>query len=97
MGGSTHSDDVYRSRISTAKAAGADVFAHHDAVKTGKVAAAVHNALDPKKLNKAGKLIRESFDSEAHPDSVPVVVMFDDTGSMATIPRVFVEKLGKLM
>jgi hypothetical protein len=96
MGGSNHSDDIYASRLASAKASGADVFAHDAAIRSG-AASGINEKLDPKKLNKAGKLVRESVDSDVHPDSVPVAVMFDNTGSMATVPRVFVEKLGKLM
>lgn len=96
MGGDNHNDDVYRSRLDDARARGADFFAHDADVKAGK-ASGIHEKLDPKKLNKAGKLIRESVDSDVHPESVPVAVLFDNTGSMDKVPRIFVEKLGKLM
>lgn len=96
MGGSNHSDDLYSSRLADAKASGADVFSHDADIRSGKVTG-VNDKLDPKKLNTAGKLIRESFDSAIHPASVPIAIMFDNTGSMSRVPRVFVEKLGKLM
>jgi hypothetical protein len=41
--------------------------------------------------------VRESFDSDVHPDSTAVAVIFDETGSMREQPKVFVQKLGKLM
>jgi hypothetical protein len=97
MGGSSYSDAVYSARLTTAKSTGADVFAHTAAVRAGTAASSLHETLDPSRKNKAGKVIRESFDSDVHPNSIPVAIMFDVTGSMANTPRVFVEKLGKLM
>ncbi len=41
---------------------------------------------------------RESRDSDVHPESVAVMVMLDETGSMGRIPEILVrEKLGALM
>lgn len=49
--------------------------------------------LDPKNID-----FRESRDSEEHPNSTPIVVMFDVTGSMGDIPHKFAEELlGDLM
>lgn len=97
MGGSSYSDHVYADRIRTAKTTGKDLFAHDADIKSGKASNTVHEKLDPKRLNSFKKLIRESFDSDAQPDSVPVAVIFDVTGSMNTVPRTFVSKLDKLM
>lgn len=97
MGGTYYSDDVYSSRVSSAKSSSAGFFTHSAAIHSGAAAAVVHEKLDPSKKNKAGKLIRESFDSKEHPNSLPIAVLFDVTGSMSSIPRVFVEKLGALM
>lgn len=97
MGGTSHSDDVYASRLADAAARGSDGFDYSAKISSGAVAAKVHDLLDPKRKNKAGKIVRESFDSDAHPDSVAVAVLFDVTGSMSTVPKVFVQKLGKLM
>jgi hypothetical protein len=97
MGTSRYDDHIYASRISTAKATGADLFTHDADIRTGKVAAGVSNLLDPMKTNKAGKNIRESLDSAIAPNSRAVAVFFDETGSMSTVPRVFVLKLQKLM
>lgn len=55
------------------------------------------NQVDPA-LNPHGLRFRESRDSVAHPRSNAIVVAFDVTGSMGTIPEHFArEKLGGLM
>ncbi len=97
MGGSSYSDHVYTARVTTAKAAGADLFAHDADIRTGKTAMKVHEKLDPARKNAVGKIIRESFDSDVHPDSRAVAVLFDVTGSMSTVPRLLVSRLDKLM
>jgi hypothetical protein len=97
MGGSTHSDDVYTSRLADAASRGSDGFDYSAKISSGAVAAKVHDLLDPKRPNKAGKIVRESFDSDVHPESTAVAVLFDVTGSMQRVPKVFVQKLGKLM
>jgi hypothetical protein len=58
--------------------------------------------VDPKKCAGAdsvvaGQPIRESRDSTEHPTSIPVVAIFDVTGSMGTIPRMLQTKLNALM
>ncbi len=98
MGGSNYSDAIYSSRIASARATGADVFAHTAAISSGRAARKVHEKLDPKRHNTLGKNIRESFDSAVHPESQAVAVLFDVTGSMHDVPRLLAEqKLGKLM
>jgi len=56
----------------------------------------VHETLDPKRLNTKGEKIRECLDSAEHPNTVPVVVCFDETGSMGDGPRLLVDKLHAL-
>jgi hypothetical protein len=97
MGSSSYSDSVYRSRLHDADTRGADVFAHTDSIAHGRTSCKAHEKLDPAKANAAGKNIRESFDSDTHPDSRSIAVMFDVTGSMSSVPRTFVRKLDKLM
>ena len=78
MGGSYYSDDAARSVRSVRSTKSVDdVFVSN---KLGKV----DPALDPKGLK-----MRESRDSDAHPDSNAIMVMFDVTGSMGSIPAHF--------
>jgi hypothetical protein len=61
----------------------------------------VNELLDPKRKNQqgdnSGTIVRESLDFEEHPNTTPIVVSFDVTGSMGTIPGVIVKELPKLM
>jgi hypothetical protein len=41
----------------------------------------IHESMEPKKA-----LLRESRDSETHPNSVPIIIALDTTGSMGSIP-----------
>lgn len=100
MGGGNWTVDDYSRRLSAKTAAGKKVFDYDDMVrKTGVYK--VHDSLDPKWVAGpgspfAGKPIRESRDSDEHPESLPIAVFFDVTGSMGGIPRVLQTKLGKL-
>lgn len=96
MGGGYYSESLSYDRIRSHKKAGTDIFAHHAEIKkSGRVS--VHESLLPSKLNGTGKLIRESRDSADHPQSNAVAIIFDETGSMKSIPRKMVEKLPQLM
>ncbi len=74
------------------RAAGTDPFAHTAAIRAGHAPAVVHPSLDPRNVK-----WRESRDSADHPNSNPIAVMFDVTGSMGDIPMLLQEKLGGLM
>jgi hypothetical protein len=91
MGGSRYSEDDYAARAAHIRSTGAPIFAHHDAVRTGK-AKGVHPSLDPK-----GVKIREARDSEAHPVSVPIALCNDLTGSMMAVPITLQAKEPELM
>ncbi len=91
MGSSSWSTDVYTEAARLRRAAGKGDFARSDAAHSSG-AWEIHPTLDPK-----GVTFRESRDSEAHPCSNAISVLFDETGSMGGIPRVFQRKLGELM
>lgn len=76
-----------------------DAYDHLKDLKKGKSRKAIfsstyiHKTMDPKGVD-----VRESRDSAAHPESLPVAVFLDVTGSMGRIPEIMVrEKLGALM
>lgn len=60
-------------------------------VRQGRAERVTHKAMDPK-----GKT-REARDSAAHPNSVPIAIWFDQTGSMGAIPSELQMRLGNLM
>lgn len=93
MGHSSWSDDHYSDRAANRKATGASAFTYTDTTlkSTPSHLRKVHAQMDPNGVT------RESRDSDAHPNSVAVSVLFDVTGSMQTIPRVLQENLPKLM
>lgn len=64
MGGTSWSDSAYIDRATLRSSTGTKSFAYDDDIKTGKVAAKTHVALDPSKM-KAG--CRECRDSTEHP------------------------------
>lgn len=94
MGSSAWSDDHYAARSSARVAAGVGTFDYSHKVSTGVLPKGTHKELDPAKL-KAGK--REVRDSDTHPDSVPVFVGLDVTGSMSRVPKTIQEKLPLLL
>ncbi len=97
MGSSSYSHSVFTSSLRSASAAPGGFYGHTAAVAAGTAAAGVHDDLDPMKKNKAGDVVRESRDSDNHPASTAVSVLFDITGSMNELPHLFVSKLANLM
>lgn len=101
MGGGRWDTSSYVSAASTRAASGIDDFDYDKKVKTGR-ARGVNALLDPKTVAGpssplAGQAIRESRDGPDHPESLPIAVFFDVTGSMGQIPVVLQQKLAKLM
>ena len=90
MGYSNWSDAAYKARQNRRKKSNATAFTYDKSVRSsGRVA--VHPEMNP--LDK----VRESRDSDLHPDSLSIGVLFDVTGSMGRVPRVLQTKLGSLM
>jgi len=66
-------------------------FSHTEDIKLGR-ASGVHQSLDPLNLR-----VRESRDSDAHPESNAIVVWLDVTGSMSRVVRQIHASLPRLM
>jgi hypothetical protein len=92
MGSTRWSDDHYRDRARLRARTGRDAFEHDHAIRTGEADRAVHPKMNPR-----GVRVRESRDSDAHPESHAVAVLFDVTGSMQGVPRILQANLPKLM
>ncbi|MEM6782684.1 MAG: hypothetical protein AAF624_03005 [Bacteroidota bacterium] len=91
MGYSHWSHDDYSTRQHVRRQRGVDAFDYDRHVRsTGRYV--VHERMNP-----YGVAFRESRDSVQHPESVPIGVFFDVTGSMGSIPRMLQTKLGALM
>jgi len=90
--GSTHwSTDAFKESELLRRKSGKSSFAYSDAARSRRTWE-IHPTLDPK-----GVKFRESRDSDAHPRSTAISVLFDETGSMGAIPRIFQQKLPALM
>jgi hypothetical protein len=87
MGSGRWSTNVYDAAARYRAATGASAFAHSDSG-----ARRVHPSLDP-----YGVTVRESHDSDEHPQSLAIAVLFDVTGSMRGVPRVLQAKLPQLL
>lgn len=93
MGGTYWSDDHYRERSSFLRKAGRSAFEYHDLV----AGLPEHKRRVHDKMNPSGVKCRESRDSDAHPESRAVAVLFDVTGSMGSVPRILQKNLCQLM
>src|ERR1700690_1243012 len=93
MGGTYWSDDHYRERAALLRKAGRNAYEYDELNARRPVhARRVHD-----KMNPLGIEFRESRDSETHPESRAVAVLFDVTGSMQTVPRIVQKNLCQLM
>ena len=81
MGSGRWTPDTYNDRAAAAAAAGRDTFDYsRRAVESGHLKP--HPSLDPKGLG-----LRESRDNAEHPNSNPVIISLDVTGSMGRVVR----------
>ncbi|WP_433826379.1 hypothetical protein ACQP2E_30450 [Actinoplanes sp. CA-015351] len=87
MGSGHWSTDVYTAAASYRAATGRSAFDYSDSG-----ARRTHPDLDP-----SGVFMREARDSDEHPFSTPITVLFDVTGSMGNVPRVLQTKLPQLL
>lgn len=96
MGGTSTSREELSDRAAYRSATGTS-FAHTSAMRSRPVhEQTIHESVDPKRRNTLGVQIRECLDSDAHPLTVPVVVGFDETASMADAPIILQQKLATL-
>jgi hypothetical protein len=86
MGSGSWSTDVYKAQDTYRRKAGVSAFAYSD-----NGATTTHADLNPK-----GVKVRESRDSAEHPNALPIAIMLDVTGSMASIPRELQRRLPAL-
>ncbi|MEK6233822.1 MAG: hypothetical protein N2C14_03835 [Planctomycetales bacterium] len=93
MGGTAWSDEHYRSRAKRLRKSGRSAFGYDEDVRAQRVVEGVHKMMDPARIRGG---IRESRDSEAHPRSRAVTVLFDVTGSMLEAPRILQKNLCSL-
>jgi hypothetical protein len=91
MGGTYFDSGAYSARATMRSSLGKSAFEYDDSIRSGATAAQCHKDLNPFGVN------RESRDSAAHPVTVPIGISMDLTGSMQGVPRIFQEKLMKLM
>lgn len=92
MGSSSWNDEYYKDREDVRVKENKSAFVYDSAMKsTPHASRVVNDKMDPKGVR------RESRDSDAHPDSVAVGVIFDVTGSMGGIPVRLQKKLPQLM
>jgi hypothetical protein len=87
MGAGRWTIDSYSAAARFRAATGTSAFAYSDGG-----ASTTHPALDPK-----GVVVRESRDSDEHPESLAIAVLFDVTGSMRDVPRALQERLPALL
>jgi len=96
MGGGSWDTGAYTSAKTKRQVSGQADFGYHEEVRRGR-ATGVHPTLDPRTIITSVTGVRESRDSVEHPNSVPIKIDFDVTGSMRRIPEVMQRKLPKLM
>lgn len=60
---------------------------HVDTIFTQNKERKIHESMDPK-----GVVVRECRDSEVHPNSIPIIIALDVTGSMGRIPHEMIKE-----
>jgi hypothetical protein len=83
MGSGYFDPGAYDRHTSSKSARGESTFHYSDTSRPGS--RTVHADLDPKKRNSFGAKVREALDNADHPESLPIVVVLDVTGSMGGV------------
>jgi len=101
MGYGSWSPDEYLKASARRAATGGDFGYTRSMGSTSRSNWKAHEALDPKVKAgdgspHAGLVMRESRDNDEHPNSLPIAVIFDATGSMGAVPRTVQKKLKDL-
>lgn len=92
MGNGSWDTTSYRSAAATRAVTGQADFGYSDTMRrTPRDKRKASDALNP-----FGVTTREARDSEEHPNSTPIVVLFDVTGSMGTVPVTLQKRLADL-
>lgn len=92
MGSGEWVTDVYADRTSAKRAAGKSIFDYDATLRSiPHHLRKAHPTLDP-----SGVRVRESRDSDEHPNSLAIATFFDVTGSMGGIPITLQKKLPEL-
>lgn len=92
MGSGSFDTASYRAAAATRAATGQADFAYTDRMQR----TARHERKASATLNVHGVKLRESRDSDEHPESTPVIALFDVTGSMQQVPVILQKQLGEL-
>ena len=92
MGHGAWDDNAYRAAATFRRATGTADFAYSAGMRTRPAGQwRADPTLDPR-----GVTVRESRDGADHPNSTPIVVLFDVTGSMGVVPQVMQRRLAEL-
>src|SRR5918997_4389334 len=83
MGSGFFDPGAYDDHVRAKAASGKSTFDYSDSLTPG--ARVVYPELDPRWRNTFGQKIRESRDSAEHPESTPIVVVLDVTGTMSNV------------